>query len=220
MATLEHLVAKFALCLASAGLLFASSAKAQGLSDIAGKKAVGVGIFYGIGTIALNAPPDTASAEVKGYSAVLPATIDGAGMAIGLNFGKWGIVFGSDDNTLEINKLADVLGTPGNTSDDMLVSTARRVNQSLTVMFRPYRWIYFGLGQDENTVSFNVTTPLGAQETHRFTTTSNFYSIGLAVGFDPEKNKVAPILTVYTKVPTERKDFGSSTTSAGFGVYF
>jgi len=205
----------------AAGLcLVAPTALAQNLNDIAGKKAVGVGIFYGTGEITVSAPPDSATAEVKGYSAVLPRTITGSGPALGLSFGRWGVVFGGDDNTININKPADVSGTPGNLGDDPFVRSARRVNRSISILWQPYRWVYFGLGQDNGTISFEQVSTAGVQETRRFNYASSFYSLGLAFGFDPSKNRVAPIVTVFTKVPTSLTPFSGVTNAVGLGMFF
>jgi hypothetical protein len=198
----------------------AADARGQNVTDLTTKKAVGVGIFYGIGTINLAGPPDNATTEQKGYSGALPSQIAGTGPAIGLSFGQWGLVFGGDDNTVAINRFADVKGTPGNPADDVFVHSVRRVNRSITALWQPYRWVYFGLGKDMGSVSFSQTSAAGTKETRRFNFSDDFYSLGLAVGFDPTRNKIAPILTVFTKVPTTQTAFNGVTNAVGVGFYF
>ena len=201
-------------------VVVAGDARSQNLTDLTTRKAVGVGIFYGIGTINLSGPPDNATTEQKGYAAVLPSQISGTGPAIGLSFGLWGLLFGADDNTHAINRSADVNGTPGNPADDVFVHSVRRVNRSITALWQPYRWVYFGLGRDMGSVSFSQNSAAGTKETRRFNYTDDFYSLGLAIGFDPTRHAIAPILTVFTKVPTTQTAFNGVTNGAGFGFYF
>jgi hypothetical protein len=206
--------------LAIAFVAVAGQARAQNVTDLTTRKAVGVGIFYGIGTINLSGPPDNATTEQKAYSAVLPSQLTGTGPALGFSFGQWGLLFGGDDNTHVIDRSADVKGTPGNPADDVFVHSVRRVNSSITALWQPYRWVYFGLGKDMGSVSFSQTSATGTKETRRFNFSDDFYSLGLAIGFDPTRNKIAPILTVFTKVPTTQTAFNGVTNGAGFGFYF
>jgi hypothetical protein len=197
----------------------ASPALAQiNFADVANKKAVGIGIYYGYGTMDLQAAPASASNEVKGYTDVLPSSIPGTGFAIGLSYGHWGFVVGQDDNTIGINKFADVNQTPGNAADDVYVMSVHRTNTSITVFWQPVRFFYFGLGQDMGSLAFDQINPNGQEVTHRIGYEHNFYT--LALGFDPEKNRVGPVFTIFTKRPTDPGNFDGPVNAVGLGIYF
>ena len=187
---------------------------------ILGQRAVGVGIFWGVGNLSLDAPPENASAEVKGYSEALPSEVEGAGPAVGLSFGTFGVIFGRDDNTIDVDATADVKQTPGVTTDDVFVKSARRVNTSITLSWQPHPVLLMGIGKDQGTVTFDQINPDGTRGHRAIGYDSTFYSLALFAGFDPTTHQIAPIITVFAKIPTARGIFGGTTLGGGLGIYF
>ncbi len=183
------------------------------------KNAVGVGIWYGFGTMNLDAPPDSASAEVKGYHSVLPSSVPGSGAAIGLSYGSFGIQIGMDDGEMIINKYADIQQN-NVTTDDVYVKKARRRNLSIAFIFQPIRYVYVGYGEDRGNMIFEQRLPSSREETKRIGYNNKFYSVGVAFGFDPTKMAVAPVFTVYTKFHQSRDDFTGVILALGAGVYW
>jgi hypothetical protein len=212
--------ARGALLALVGGLLPALAAAQVDLTSVAGKKAVGIGVFYAMGALTVDGAPANATPEIKGYTEILPTVIDGAGPGIGLSFADWGVVFGVDDNTLDINRSADVNGTPANPLDDVFVYSARRVNTSVTMVWQPYRWWYVGLGRDSGSVAFDQLNASGTRAIHKISYENDFYTVGLGIGFDPRRSKVAPVLTVFTKHPMSPGAFTGVTNAVGLGIYF
>ncbi len=180
---------------------------------------VGIGIWYGVGSITFDAASSSASDEVQGYTDVLPSSAQGAGGAIGISFGDFGLNFGFDVGELEIDKLADIQQN-SDVSDDVLVIKARRINRSITVLFQPVRFFYLGFGTDIGTMEFVQKAPGEDRETNRIGYESPFYSLGVAIGFDPTESLVAPITTIYVKVPTSQTNFSGTVSGIGVGLFF
>ncbi|MCP4295636.1 MAG: hypothetical protein GY786_08525 [Proteobacteria bacterium] len=183
------------------------------------KDAVGMGLWYGVGTLSFDAPKDSASNETKGYSDILPSTVEGQGYAIGLSYGSFGMNYGQDRGETTVNKSADIQQN-SNPGDDVYVYKVKRINRSLTILFQPFRYLYIGVGQDTGQIEFKQRSTLGINETKKIAYENNFYSWGLAFGFDPTKNTVAPIITIYSKIPQSRSSYYGVVSGMGLGVYF
>ncbi|PCI26684.1 MAG: hypothetical protein COB67_09860 [SAR324 cluster bacterium] len=195
-------------------------ASAQVPVDYIKEGAVGWGIWYGQGRGTVDAAPDSASQEIKAYTNVLPAEIEGGGIVLGLSFGTWGISIGQDDTgEISINKTADPQGN-GISSDDVTVLKVRRINRSFALIWQPARFFYFGVGEDTGHIEFQQTTSSGEKETKKIAYSNRFYSYGLAFGFDPKTNDLAPVFTFYVKHPISPGDFSGATTGLGAGLYF
>lgn len=190
-----------------------------GLPDLS-KAVVGVGIWTAVGEINFDAVRDSASNEVKGYTAVLPSRVQGAGFGIGLSFGIWGVNFGFDQGEADIGKFADVNQTPGNAGDDPFVEKVRRTNRALVVLYQPVRWFYAGVGRDTGKMEFKQISAAGAKETKSIGYENDYYSLGLAIGFDPATSVTAPFVTAFTKIPMERGDFSGTVSGIGVGLFF
>ena len=184
------------------------------------KGAVGFGIWYGVGTLTFDAPPETATAEVKGYTAVLPTKASGAGPALGLSFGSWGLTIAFSATQIEVKKKADVLQTPGSPNDDVFVQTARMTSRRVMLLYQPARFFFVGVGQEAGTMEFTQVSAAGEPQTKRIPIENEFYFVGLALGFDPTKGGFAPIVTVFTRLPASRGNFTGTVFGAGVGAFF
>ena len=202
------------------GIMVPQAALAQFRIEDYQKDAVGFGIWYGVGTLTFDAPPETATAEVKGYTAVLPTKASGAGPALGLSFGSFGLTVAFSDTQIEVKKKADVQQTPGSAGDDVFVQTARMTSRRLMLLFQPARFFYLGVGQEEGTIEFTQVSAAGETQTKRVAIDNKFYSVGLALGFDPTKAGFAPIVTVFARFPASRGNFSGTVFGAGVGAFF
>jgi hypothetical protein len=209
------------VCLAVAGFaVSAPRAVAQVPGAVVPKEAVGVGLWYGFGRFTVNGAASNASNEVKGYTDVMPRNLDGGGPAIGFSFKSWGINYGHSEFDVDLkDRKADVKQTPGNTTDDVTVRALHVAVTSITVLYQPVRWFYLGYGKDQGTLEFKQYSALGTPETRRISVDNPFYSVGIAVGFDPTKKQFGPIATIFAKIPAEQKAFSGSTQAVGVGLY-
>ena len=81
-------------------------------------------------------------------------------------------------------------------------------------------FLYIGYGRDTGQIEFDQRLPNGKREINKVAFEYTFYSIGLAIGFDPTNNLISPIFAVYTKIPQSRNDYGGTVTGIGAGLYF
>lgn len=220
IACLGVMVALAGLCVGSATAWSQVGYPAVVPTDLAKKKAVAFGFYYGVGALNIEAPPPSASNEVKGYTDILPSSVPGTGFSIGISYGLWGLIVGANDDTGELNKYADVNQTPSNSADNVFVKTARRINTSLTLVFQPVRYLFFGLGQNTGSIAFDQINPNGTETTRRISYQNPFYSLGLAFGFNPETNRPGPVLAVFTEHPFAPGIFNGSINAVAVGWYF
>lgn len=183
------------------------------------KPAVGVGVWYGAGYFKVDSPGDSVSEKVQGYTEVIPESVSGGGFAVSFSYGSFGLSFAEDNASVDINKYVDIQGN-SDQSDDPYVFSAKRVNRSVTVLFHPSRFVYVGYGFDTGFVKFDQRETDGSRKTESITYRNSFYSLSFAGGFDPTKSALAPIFTIYTKIPVAIGDFSGTTYGAGIGVYF
>ena len=209
-----------------AAIAIASPAWSQALvsqvatGNLVPRKAVSFGFYYGIGVLNIEAPPSNASNEVKGYTDALPSTIAGTGLSIAISYGKWGIVVGGNDNTGTLNKSADIHQTPTDPTDDVFIKSVHRLNTSLTLVFQPVRYLIFGLGQNQGSIAFDQINPDGSMSTRRIGYSNDFYSLGLAFGFDPESPKFGPILAIFTERPFAPGFANGTINAVAVGLWF
>lgn len=208
------------LTLVAAGWIPAT-AQAQSALFSQAEDAVGVGVWYGWGRFSVNAPSDLASDEVKGYTDILPSKMTGVGPALGVSFSSFGLNIGvvSAEEDLEAVR-ADVNQTPGNSTDDVTVLSMVSHTTSITFLYQPLRFLYLGYGSERGTIEFIQLSAGGMPERKKLPIDNKFYSVGLAIGFDPTQGKVAPILTVFGKIPADQSDFNGSSYGAGIGLFF
>jgi hypothetical protein len=193
---------------------------AQSAGRFTEQKAVGFGFYYGVGVVNFEAPPSNASNEVKGYTDALPTSVLGTGLSVGISYGRWGLIVGANDDQGKINKYADVNQTPNNSADDVFVLSAHRINSSLTLVFQPVRYLFLGLGQNTGSISFDQINPNGTQTTRRVGYQNDFYSVGLAFGFNPESTNTGPVLAVFTEHPFAPGVFNGTINAVAVGWYF
>jgi hypothetical protein len=210
-----------ALCCAGFGLCFsAHDARAQFPGNATPKEAMGVGLWYGFGRFTLNGASRGASNEVKGYTDVMPRNLEGGGAAIGFSFKSWGLNFGHSEFDVDLkNRKADVKQTPADNTDDVTVRALHVDITSITLLYQPLRWFYLGYGKDQGSLEFRQYSASGSPETRRLAIDNPFYSVNIAVGFDPTKNRIGPIATIFWKIPAEQKAFSGSTQAVGIGLY-
>ncbi len=189
-------------------------------TDLLTKKVVGVGIYYRSGSLGFSGTNGSVTNEVKGYADALPNSMTVTGYVIGVSYGHWGLTVGQDDDAVTVNRNADVNQTPGNAADDVFVKTMRRENSSISLLFQPYRFLFLGLGRDSGTVTFDQVSAAGAAGTRRFNVTSDYYSLGLGLGFNPFNDKLAPVLVAFFKQPLQNTPFAGTYSGFGLGVYF
>ena len=195
-------------------------ASGQGLTDIGNKPVVGKGVYYSFETTSYSGAPSSASAEVRGYTDVLPGQVRTDGPVFALSYGSWGIAFGYDDAKFDIGRKADVQGTPTNPNDDVFVSSARRTNTSVTTLWNPVGWLYFGLGKDIGTLAFDQVDANGVRSIRKISYDNNFYGLGLACCVKPKIGRSAPVISLYAKMPLDTGTFASQSTSLSLGWYW
>jgi len=207
--------ALFALCLAP------TEASAQSALFTQTNDAVGLGVWYGWGSFSIDAPADDATDEVKGYTDIFPSSISGNGPAVGVSFSSWGVNIGwvNIDEDLQRTR-ADINQTPNDLTDDVTVLSVKAKTYSITLLYQPVRWFFAGYGREKGTMEFSQLNAAGAYETRKLPVDNPYYTFGLAVGFDPTRSQTAPIVTVFSKIPSERTDFNGSTYGAGIGLFF
>lgn len=181
--------------------------------------AIGIGFWYGWGSFQLDAAANDTDSEVIGYTDILPSTITGGGFAFGISYGYIGFNYGQDENKIDIDEFAEVQQN-NNSSDDVFVYTAKRLNRSLSILVQPMRYLYIGAGYDEGHFEFEQKASGGSKETNKVGYRNDFLSFGLAGGFDPTQTLFAPIFTAYIKIPRKRGDFSGVLTGIGAGLYF
>lgn len=181
--------------------------------------AVGVGLWYSQATIHTEAAPDTATAEVRGYTAAMPDRITSRGPSFAISFGDWGLNLGFNEGNAPVNARADVNQTPGIPADDPYVISLRRTSRTVSVLYSPLHWLYVGYGQETGTMQFQQVSVGGVGETRRIGFSHKFYSFGLAMGFDPRTHDFGLVFTLYGKVPAARTNFAGQEFGAGVGFY-
>ena len=202
-------------------LALPSQAFAQSALFTEFKDATGVGIWFGGGTFKIDAAADSATPEVKGYTNIIPASISGIGPGVGVSFSSFGVNIGFSSFEEDLGGVrADVNQTPGNLADDVTVFSMKGTSTTIALLYQPVRWFYAGYGTEKGTIEFSQLSASGVQETRKLSIDYPFYSLGLAVGFDPTKSKIAPILTVFAKFPAKEGAFSGSTMGAGVGLFF
>lgn len=115
------------------------------------------GLYIGEFKMNIDAPPDTATDEIKGYTAVLPETIEGRIGVVQFGFSRFSLNISFIDSEFDINKSADIRQTPGNSADDVFVLSAIRKGVQLSLSYTPLSFITLGVGQDQSDMIFFST---------------------------------------------------------------
>ncbi|MBF0287061.1 MAG: hypothetical protein HQM14_04525 [SAR324 cluster bacterium] len=158
---------------------------------------------------AIPAAPDSASARIKGYTDVLPASLWGAGVGGGINFNNFGLDIGIQRADASIRKSADIQQNE-NPDDDQYVLQALRIGQSLSILHHPVSFLYYGYGEENGNFLFRVKVAEDRRQWKTIGFYQTYYLLGLIYGFDwaAEPRPLVLLLNIYAKLPTKIRNFG------------
>ena len=182
-------------------------------------RVVGMGLWYGWSWINIEAPPETADPATKGFLEILPSTIEGQGGSFGLSYGTWGINVGYTFFDAHIDKKADIQ-QDGDPANDVTVLAMQGRNLAVNLLFQPVYPLMLGYGQDRGTLAFQIVDPTGVGSTKKLRYENDFYVVGAAWGFRPDRPGTQFMFILYAKLPANMGDeVGSSAYGFGLGVY-
>ncbi len=209
------------LLLLSMVIMFSSTASGFNQKILEKDNIVGIGLWYGMGVMAFDTPPDSISNAIKGYNDIMPTSVTGGGPSLGVSYSDFGVNIGWNEGTIKLNSTADIYQTPGNTADDVFVNEAVWNTRSISILYQPLRYVYLGYGRDMGTMEIVHSASSGIGD-KKYSIESDFVSLGFAFGFDPEATdlKIAPIVSGFIKYPLTVKEFYGPTIGFGVGVYY
>ncbi len=173
------------------------------------RNSLGFGLWLSTMNFKIPAAPDSAPADVKGYTEVLPSAMWGVGVGGGLNFNNFGLDIGLQRADASIRKSADIQQND-DPSDDQFVLQVRRLSQSLSILHHPFSFFYYGYGEENGNFLFRVKVTEDRRQWKTIGFYQTYYLLGFIYGFDwaTEPRPLVLLLNIYAKLPTKTRSFG------------
>lgn len=165
-----------------------------------------VGIYYGTLRMNFDAPPDDATNEIKGYTDVLPNALEGNIAVFQFGFNSFSLNFSFVDMESDINRLADVNQTTGNSGDDVFVLAVRRKGTQISISYWPTIFTSLGLGKDRSDVIFFQRNASGSEEERTIAVDNTFLFFNLFFKLGSFKS-FTPVVNLNVAIPFDSSDF-------------
>lgn len=198
-------------------LALPANAKAQDYAFIRPRSAVGVGLYYRYGYLAVEAPKSSADVATKGLVDVLPGRIPQQGPTLGISFGDFGVVAAYTFFAADINKKAD---TNGDGVGDTNVLAIQGDSVSMSLLYQPVKHVFIGYGTYRGTLRFQLVNA-GVGSTRKIAIGGRFYNLGLAWGVDPKVRRSQLFFSIYaTPTAGSGSEVSTYTYGIGLGAFF
>lgn len=185
--------------------------------------AQGIVLQYNKVTLNFSGALNTATDDVKGYTAILPNDIEGTVNTFGIVIN--GFVFSRSDEEADfsIGKLADVNQTPGVSSDDVYVDAAKLKSQLITVTFVPVNTGFFllrlGAGKRKGEIQFHQTSSGGVKEVNTVSFSNTFFLLQLTGALSLSDNSVLGLSYMFL-APLSEDNFQYRSQGLGLGIMY